>query len=84
MKKAQLCVIVNRDLAWRGAGRASDYFCSEPSHRKSRKQTWPESDPEAVASDPEPVPDHDVWASESTTEYATDTTGTRASRLLGG
>jgi len=27
----QLCVIVTSELAWRGAGRAKDYYCAEPS-----------------------------------------------------
>lgn len=73
----QLCVIVSCDLAWRGAGRASDYYCSEPSHRQSRKQTWPEqeqepSNPPAHEST-DPVRTDDPWADESTPQDARDT-----------
>lgn len=58
----QLCVIVNSDLAWRGAGRASDFLCCEPWHRKTHKQTWPESTPEAAANNTETVPVDNPWA----------------------
>ena len=61
----QLCVIVNCELAWRGAGRASDYFCAEPAHRKTRKQTWSESEPEASVTNTEP---ESPWAEDATEE----------------
>jgi hypothetical protein len=73
----QLCVIVSRDLAWRGAGRASEHFCSEPSHRQTRKETWPESEPDPIVNDPGPIPDSDFWPPDSTTESVTDTASGR-------
>jgi hypothetical protein len=37
----QLCIIVNRDHVWRGAGKGGrEHVCSEPGHMDMRETLW--------------------------------------------
>jgi hypothetical protein len=59
-----LCVVVNKNIAERKAGRASDFVCSEPTHMDCRKQSWPTA-AESIAYDERDTDDsdddYDAW-----------------------
>jgi hypothetical protein len=48
----QLCLMIHSEVANRGAGKATDYVCWEPSHADIRKHAWPSFEvPEVTESD---------------------------------
>lgn len=60
----QHCIIVNPRWAYRGAGRASNFLCAEPTHFGRQKERWDvdmPGKPEPAVSQPEGQPQGDVW-----------------------
>lgn len=83
-ESTQLCILVNTHVAYRGAGKAMNFMCWEPSHADIRKMRWPDGDvyeyvkfkPKTDDEEVEPIVvgdgDDDPWAKDAS-KYANGT-----------